>query len=105
MELVIVTGMSGAGKSTLQKVLTGLCTNYKGTAKILGIDSCKHGKDFYEKMQMREENLCSSKKQYARFGNSLRCDIPLLTLNEKRSRNSIRESVVSSCFNQLKKIC
>ena len=36
-------GPSGAGKSTLQKVLTGLCTNYEGTARILGVDSNKHG--------------------------------------------------------------
>ena len=43
-------GPSGAGKSTLQKVLTGLCTNYQGTAKILGIDSKKHDKEFYEKI-------------------------------------------------------
>lgn len=43
-------GPSGAGKSTLQKVLTGLCTNYQGTARILGADSKKHGKDFYEKI-------------------------------------------------------
>lgn len=43
-------GPSGAGKSTLQKVLTGLCTNYRGTARILGIDSDKHGKGFYEKI-------------------------------------------------------
>lgn len=41
-------GPSGAGKSTLQKVLTGLCTNYQGTARILNIDSNKHSKDFYE---------------------------------------------------------
>ena len=43
-------GPSGAGKSTLQKVLTGLCTNYRGIARILGIDSDKHGKGFYEKI-------------------------------------------------------
>lgn len=43
-------GPSGAGKSTLQKVLTGLCTNYKGSAKILGVDSNRHGSDFYEKI-------------------------------------------------------
>lgn len=43
-------GPSGAGKSTLQKVLTGLCTNYQGTARILGIDSNKHGKEFYERI-------------------------------------------------------
>ena len=41
-------GPSGAGKSTLQKVLTGLCTNYQGMARVLNIDSNKHGKDFYE---------------------------------------------------------
>ena len=43
-------GPSGAGKSTLQKVLTGLCTNYQGIARILDIDSNKYGKDFYEKI-------------------------------------------------------
>ncbi|MGN0387937.1 MAG: ATP-binding cassette domain-containing protein [Suilimivivens sp.] len=43
-------GPSGAGKSTLQKVLTGLCTNYQGTARILGIDSNRHGKEFYERI-------------------------------------------------------
>lgn len=43
-------GPSGAGKSTLQKVLTGLCTKYTGTARILGSDSNHHGKDFYEKI-------------------------------------------------------
>ncbi|MGN1187492.1 MAG: ATP-binding cassette domain-containing protein [Lachnospiraceae bacterium] len=43
-------GPSGAGKSTLQKVLTGFCTNYQGTARILNIDSNKHGKEFYEKI-------------------------------------------------------
>lgn len=43
-------GPSGAGKSTLQKVLTGLCTNYQGTARILGIDSNQHSRDFYEKI-------------------------------------------------------
>lgn len=41
-------GPSGAGKSTLQKVLTGLCTGYKGTAKILGTESRNHKSDFYE---------------------------------------------------------
>ena len=30
--------------------MTGLCTNYEGTARILGVDSNKHGKDFYEKI-------------------------------------------------------
>ena len=41
-------GPSGAGKSTLQKVLTGLCTNYQGTARILDMNSNQHGKEFYE---------------------------------------------------------
>lgn len=43
-------GPSGAGKSTLQKVLTGLCTNYTGSAQILGVESRKHKNDFYEKI-------------------------------------------------------
>lgn len=43
-------GPSGAGKSTLQKVLTGLCTNYQGTARILDMNSNKHGKEFYERI-------------------------------------------------------
>ncbi|MDD6328236.1 MAG: ABC transporter ATP-binding protein [Lachnospiraceae bacterium] len=41
-------GPSGAGKSTLQKCLTGLCRNYRGSAKILGEESKQHGADFYE---------------------------------------------------------
>lgn len=43
-------GPSGAGKSTLQKILTGLCTNYTGSAQILGVESRKHKNDFYEKI-------------------------------------------------------
>lgn len=41
-------GPSGAGKSTLQKILTGLCTSYSGSAKILGVESKRHNKEFYE---------------------------------------------------------
>lgn len=41
-------GPSGAGKSTLQKILTGLCTSYLGSARILGIESKEHHKGFYE---------------------------------------------------------
>lgn len=41
-------GPSGAGKSTLQKILTGLCTTYFGSAKVLGVESKHHKKDFYE---------------------------------------------------------
>lgn len=43
-------GPSGAGKSTLQKVLTGICTDYQGSASILGIESKNHDKDFYERI-------------------------------------------------------
>ena len=43
-------GPSGAGKSTLQKVLTGICTNYQGSASILGVESRTHSKDFYERI-------------------------------------------------------
>lgn len=41
-------GPSGAGKSTLQKILTGLCTSYSGSAKILGVESKQHTNAFYE---------------------------------------------------------
>ena len=41
-------GPSGAGKSTLQKVLTGLCRNYQGTARILDTDSNHLDNEFYE---------------------------------------------------------
>lgn len=41
-------GPSGAGKSTLQKILTGLCTSYLGSAKILGVESKQHNGKFYE---------------------------------------------------------
>lgn len=43
-------GPSGAGKSTLQKILTGLCTSYSGNAKILGMESKFHDREFYEKI-------------------------------------------------------
>ena len=41
-------GPSRAGKSTLQKVLTGLCRNYQGTARILDTDSNHLDNEFYE---------------------------------------------------------
>ena len=41
-------GPSGAGKSTLQKILTGLCTSYSGSAKILGAESRQYTNAFYE---------------------------------------------------------
>ena len=53
-------GPSGAGKSTLQKVLTGICTDYEGSASILGTESRKRGRDFYEKIGVDFEfpSLC-----------------------------------------------
>ncbi len=41
-------GPSGAGKSTLQKILTGLITNYKGSAIISRVESKEHKDNFYE---------------------------------------------------------
>jgi len=41
-------GPSGAGKSTLQKVLTGLISNYTGTAIVNGVESKCHNDNFYE---------------------------------------------------------
>lgn len=41
-------GPSGAGKSTLQKILTGLITNYTGSAIINGVESKNHKDSFYE---------------------------------------------------------
>jgi len=41
-------GPSGAGKSTLQKVLTGLISNYTGTAIVNGVESKSHNDNFYE---------------------------------------------------------
>jgi fluoroquinolone transport system ATP-binding protein len=41
-------GPSGAGKSTLQKILTGLISNYNGSAIINGVESNKHDNSFYE---------------------------------------------------------
>lgn len=43
-------GPSGAGKSTLQKILTGLITNYQGSARVDGQESRLHDNNFYEKI-------------------------------------------------------
>lgn len=43
-------GPSGAGKSTLQKILTGLITDYQGSAMVNGQESKKHDQHFYEKI-------------------------------------------------------
>lgn len=41
-------GPSGAGKSTLQKILTGLLTNYTGSAKVMNTECKNHNHHFYE---------------------------------------------------------
>ncbi|MBH1942329.1 ABC transporter ATP-binding protein [Mobilitalea sibirica] len=41
-------GPSGAGKSTLQKILTGLITNYSGSAIVNHTESKNHDDRFYE---------------------------------------------------------
>ncbi|MDP4125180.1 MAG: ABC transporter ATP-binding protein [Bacillota bacterium] len=43
-------GPSGAGKSTLQKILTGLIGNYAGSVMVNGVETKRHGKDFYEQI-------------------------------------------------------
>ena len=43
-------GPSGAGKSTLQKILIGMLLDYKGSAKVAGIEVKKHDNSFYEKI-------------------------------------------------------
>lgn len=40
-------GPSGAGKSTLQKILLGMLPNYKGVAKVGGVECKRCGSDFY----------------------------------------------------------
>lgn len=41
-------GPSGAGKSTLQKILTGLLSNYTGSAKVMNVECKHHDNHFYE---------------------------------------------------------
>ncbi|MDF2520974.1 MAG: ABC-type transport system, multidrug-familyATP-binding protein [Clostridia bacterium] len=41
-------GPSGAGKSTLQKILTGLLSDYRGSAVVNGIEVKRHTNSFYE---------------------------------------------------------
>lgn len=43
-------GPSSAGKSTLQKILTGLLTNYTGSAKVMNTECKDHDNNFYEKI-------------------------------------------------------
>ena len=41
-------GPSGAGKTTLQKILTGLLTNYQGSAMVNGVECRERTNRFYE---------------------------------------------------------
>ncbi len=43
-------GPSGAGKSTLQKILTGLITNYSGSAVVNGVEIKHHNDRIYEEI-------------------------------------------------------
>lgn len=43
-------GPSGAGKSTTQKILIGLLSGYRGSAKVMGKEIGKWGKEYYEKI-------------------------------------------------------
>lgn len=43
-------GPSGAGKSTLQKILTGTLRNYRGSARVFGLEIKNRTRDYYEKI-------------------------------------------------------
>ncbi len=43
-------GPSGAGKTTLQKILTGLLTRYRGSARVMGMECRKRDASFYERI-------------------------------------------------------
>jgi len=49
-EIIGLLGPSGAGKSTLQRVLTGLLTGYRGSARILGREISGWGRGVYERI-------------------------------------------------------
>ncbi|RLP10014.1 ABC transporter ATP-binding protein [Propionibacterium australiense] len=49
-EVVGLLGPSGAGKSTLQRVLTGLLTGYRGSARVLGREISRWGREVYERI-------------------------------------------------------
>ena len=76
-------GPSGAGKSTIQKILLGMLPNYKGSAKVGGVECKKCGSDFYgtigvdfeystmyEKLSARE-NLEFFSSLYGKKGRSI----------------------------------
>lgn len=49
-EIIGLLGPSGAGKSTLQRVLTGLLTGYRGSARVLGREIADWGREVYERI-------------------------------------------------------
>lgn len=83
-------GPSGAGKSTLQKVLTGLCPDYQGVARILGVDSKKHDKDFFEKIGVDFEFPSLFEKLTARENLNY---FASLYSNEKRDAEELLQQV------------
>ena len=59
-------GPSGAGKSTLQKILTGLITDYSGSASVMGVECRHHNSHFYENIGVDFEFPCVYDKLTAR---------------------------------------
>ncbi len=83
-------GPSGAGKSTLQKVLTGLITNYSGSAQLAGMECKKHPNYFYEIIGVDFEYSTMYEKLTAR--QNLQFFASLYT-NKKRPMEELLEEV------------
>jgi len=47
-EILGFLGPSGAGKTTLQKILIGMIPTYRGSARVNGVECCRHTDGFYE---------------------------------------------------------
>ena len=58
-EIIGLLGPSGAGKSTLQRVLTGLLTGYRGSARVLGHEIADWGRGVYERIGVSSETPVS----------------------------------------------
>ena len=58
-EIIGLLGPSGAGKSTLQRVLTGLLTGYRGSARVLGREIADWGREVYERIGVAFETPVS----------------------------------------------
>ena len=58
-EILGLLGPSGAGKSTLQRILTGLLTGYRGSARVLGREIADWGREVYERIGVAFETPVS----------------------------------------------